>query len=235
MCGIAGIVNLRGNAVEPAEISRLTNLIAHRGPLGEGSWFSANRNLAFGPRRLAIIDPGGGGYQPMVSADGRHVIVFNGEIYNFLELRRELEALGAIFHSQSDTEVILAAWQQWQEGMLPRFNGMWALAIYDTHTKELFLARDRFGIKPLLYAMSPERFVFASEQRALVRSGLINVSLDVDVARRLLLDAFGVEGSERTLCQEVRRLQSGHCLWLRQARLEIRRWVRTIDHLAAGP
>ena len=185
MCGIAGIVNLRGNAVEPAEISRLTNLVAHRGPFGEGSWFSANRNLAFGHRRLAIIDPGDGGYQPMVSGDGRHVIVFNGEIYNFLELRRELEAQGAVFRSQSDTEVILAAWQAWQEGMLTRFNGMWALAIFDTQTEELFLARDRFGIKPLLYALTSERFVFASEQRALVRSGLINVSLDIDVARRL--------------------------------------------------
>jgi asparagine synthase (glutamine-hydrolysing) len=235
MCGIAGIVNLRGNAVEPAEISRLTNLVAHRGPFGEGSWFSANRNLAFGHRRLAIIDPGDGGYQPMVSADGRHVIVFNGEIYNFLELRRELEAQGAVFRSQSDTEVILAAWRAWQEGMLTRFNGMWALAIFDTQTEELFLARDRFGIKPLLYALTSERFVFASEQRALVRSGLINVSLDVDVARRLLLDAFGVEASERTLCREVRRLQGGHCMWLCQGKLEIRRWWRTVEHLPAIP
>ena len=146
------------------------------------------------------------------------MIVFNGEIYNFLELRRELEAQGAIFRSQSDTEVILAAWQAWQEGMLTRFNGMWALAIFDTQTEELFLARDRFGIKPLLYAMTPERFVFASEQRALVRSGLIDASLDIDVARRLMLDAFGVEGSERTLCREVRRLQGGHCMWLRQGK-----------------
>ena len=103
MCGIAGILNIRGNPVDPAEISRLTNLLAHRGPFGEGTWFSANRNLAFGHRRLAIIDPGEGGFQPMVSADGRHVIVFNGEIYNFLELRRELEAQGAVFRSQSDT------------------------------------------------------------------------------------------------------------------------------------
>lgn len=235
MCGIAGIVNLRGNAVEPEEISRLTNLIVHRGPFGEGIWFSANRNLAFGHRRLAIIDPGNGGRQPMVSADGRHVIVFNGEIYNFLELRRELEVEGAVFRSQSDTEVILAAWQAWQEGMLTRFNGMWALAIFDTQTKELFLARDRFGIKPLLYALTSERLVFASEQRALVRSGLIGVSLDVDVARRLLLDAFGVEASERTLCQEVRRLQGGHCMWLRRGKLEIRRWWRTLDHLPALP
>lgn len=235
MCGIAGIVNLRGNAVDPAEISRLTSLVAHRGPFGEGIWFSESRDLALGHRRLAIIDPGAGGHQPMVSADGRHVIVYNGEIYNFLELRRELEAQGAVFRSQSDTEVILAAWRAWQEGMLTRFNGMWALAIFDTQTRELFLARDRFGIKPLLYALTPERFVFASEQRALIRSGLIDVSLDVDVARRLMLDAFGIEGSERTLCREVRRLQGGHCMWLRRGTLEIRRWWRTVDHLPEVP
>jgi asparagine synthase (glutamine-hydrolysing) len=235
MCGIAGILDFRGNAVKPAEMSHLTNLLAHRGPNGEGTWFSVDRDVAFGHRRLAIIDPGARGNQPMLSDDGRHVIIFNGEIYNFLELRRELEAQGAIFHTQSDTEVILAAWRAWNEGMLSRFNGMWALAIYDTQSKELFLARDRFGIKPLLYVMSSERFVFASEQRALVRSGLIRASLDVDVARRLLLDAFGVEGSERTLCQEVRRLQGGHFLRLSRGRLAIHRWWRTIDHLPTTP
>lgn len=235
MCGIAGIVNLRGGPVDPADISRLTSLIAHRGPFGEGTWFNAKRNVAFGHRRLAIIDPGEGGYQPMVSGDGRHVIVYNGEIYNFLELRRELEAKGAVFRSQSDTEVILAAWQAWGEDMLLRFNGMWALAIYDTATDELFLARDRFGIKPMLYALSPERFVFASEQRALARSGLVETSLDIDVARRLLLDPFGIEGSERTLFAQLRRLQGGHCMWLRQGRAQVRRWWRTVDHLPAIP
>ncbi|KRP86364.1 asparagine synthase [Bradyrhizobium pachyrhizi] len=235
MCGIAGIVNLRGAPVEPADISRLTNLIAHRGPFGEGTWFNAKRNVAFGHRRLAIIDPGEGGYQPMVSGDGRHVIVYNGEIYNFLELRRELEQKGAVFRSQSDTEVILAAWQAWGEDMLLRFNGMWAMAIYDTATDDLFLARDRFGIKPMLYALSSERFVFASEQRALARSGLVETSLDVDVARRLLLDPFGIEGSERTLFAQLRRLQGGHCMWLRQGRVQVRRWWRTVDHLPAIP
>ena len=235
MCGIAGIVEIGGKAVEPSDISRLTDLLAHRGPDGAGIWFSADRNTALGHRRLAIIDPGSTGYQPMLSADGRYAITFNGEIYNFLELRRELEAQGTIFRTQSDTEVILAAWQTWREGMLSRFNGMWALAIFDTQTRDLFLARDRFGIKPLLYAISPQRFVFASEQRALVQSGLIATSVDVDVARRLLLDAFGVEGSERTLCKEVRRLQGGHWMWLRQGRLEVRRWWRTVDHLPALP
>ncbi|MGY3488934.1 asparagine synthase (glutamine-hydrolyzing) [Bradyrhizobium sp. USDA 4011] len=235
MCGIAGIVNLRGAPVDPADISRLTSLIAHRGPFGEGTWFNAKRNVAFGHRRLAIIDPGEGGYQPMASGDGRHVIVYNGEIYNFLELRRELEAKGTVFRSQSDTEVILAAWQAWGEDMLLRFNGMWALAIYDTVTDDLFLARDRFGIKPLLYALSGERFVFASEQRALARSGLLETSLDIDVARRLLLDPFGIEGSERTLFAQLRRLQGGHCMWLRQGRAQVRRWWRTVDHLPAIP
>jgi asparagine synthase (glutamine-hydrolysing) len=235
MCGIAGIVNFRGGAVAPADIERLTGQMAHRGPDGMGYWFNAEHNVALGHRRLAIIDPGEGGYQPMLSADGRHVIVFNGEIYNFLELRVELEAQGIRFRTQSDTEVILAAWQAWQEGMLERFNGMWALAIFDTRTKDLFLARDRFGIKPLLYTISPDRFAFASEQRALVKSGLVDTAIDLDVARRLMFDAFGVEGSTRTLCRNISRLQAGHFAWLREGRLDIRRWWCTLDHLPSLP
>jgi asparagine synthase (glutamine-hydrolysing) len=235
MCGIAGIVDISGKAVDPDEISRLNDLLAHRGPDGSGTWFSADRAVALGHRRLAIIDPGEGGRQPMEYADGRYVIVYNGEVYNFLELRRELERRGCIFRTESDTEVILAAWQTWGEDMLLRFNGMWALAILDTKSKDLFLARDRFGIKPLLYAVTSERFVFASEQRAIVQSGLIATSVDTEVASRLLLDAFGVEGSERTLCREVRRLQAGHFLWLRKGRLDIRRWWCTVDHLPTLP
>lgn len=235
MCGIAGIVDFRGRPLERTEIRQLTDRIAHRGPDGDGYWFSTRGDVALGHRRLAIIDPGPGGYQPMMSADGRYVIVFNGEIYNFLELRSELEAIGERFRSESDTEVILAAWRNWREGMLTRFNGMWALAIYDTESGEMFLARDRFGIKPLLYALTPERFVFASEHGALVRSGLIRASVDADVARRLMLDAFSVEGSERTLSREVNRLQAGHFMWLRKGRQTIGRWWRTVDHLPEIP
>lgn len=235
MCGIAGIVNLHGRPIEQSEIRILTDQLAHRGPNGAGYWFSAQRHVALGHRRLAIIDPGPGGYQPMASADGRHVIVYNGEVYNFLELRKELEATGERFRSESDTEVILAAWRNWREGMLTRFNGMWALAIFNTQSGEMFLARDRFGIKPLLYALTPERFVFASEHRALVRSGLIRTSIDADVARRLMLDAFSVEGSERTLSREVQRLQAGHFMWLRDGKRTIGRWWRTVDHLSVIP
>ena len=235
MCGIAGIVNLRGRPIEQSEIRILTDQLAHRGPNGAGYWFSAQRHVALGHRRLAIIDPGPGGYQPMASADGCHVIVYNGEVYNFLELRKELQATGERFRSESDTEVILAAWRNWREGMLTRFNGMWALAIFNTQSGEMFLARDRFGIKPLLYALTPERFVFASEHRALVRSGLIRTSIDADVARRLMLDAFSVEGSERTLSREVQRLQAGHFMWLRDGKRTIGRWWRTVDHLSVIP
>ena len=235
MCGIAGIVNVDGRPVEQGAIERLTRLLAHRGPDGDGHWFNAERNVAVGHRRLAIIDPGPGGYQPMLSADERYVIVYNGEIYNFLELRLELEALGTKFRTQSDTEVILAAWQRWQENMLLRFNGMWAIAIFDTRTRDLFLARDRFGIKPLLYAASAGRFVFASEQRALVNSGLISTSIDVEVAKRQMIDVFGIEGGERTLYRDVRRLSAGHLLWLRDGRWTIQRWWSTLDHLPLLP
>lgn len=235
MCGISGIIELRGAPVEDGGLERLTSLLAHRGPDGYGTWKNADQSIGFGHRRLAIIDPGEGGHQPMISTDGRHVIVYNGEIYNFLELRRELEAAGRRFRTESDTEVILAAWGEWREGMLTRFNGMWAFAICDTVSGEVFLARDRFGIKPLLYAVSPQRFVFASEMRAILRSGLLTTTLDGDVARRLVLDPFGVEGSSRTLFNPVQRLQAGHSLTILGGRIAVKRWWRTTDHLSAVP
>ncbi len=235
MCGIAGIVELRGARVEPRALQRLTDLLAHRGPDGEGAWFSADRSVALGHRRLAIIDPGEGGRQPMLSADARQVIVYNGEIYNFLELRTELEAAGRRFRTESDTEVILAAWAEWGADMLTRFNGMWALAIHDIGSGETFLARDRFGIKPLLYAQTPERFVFASEMRAILKSGLCTTRLDAEIARRLVVDPFGIEGSTRALFEPIARLPAGHSLWLRQGRIEVRRWWRTVDHLETVP
>lgn len=235
MCGIAGIVDFGGKPVAADELSRLTDLLAHRGPDGAGAWFSADHTVGLGHRRLAVIDVSDRGSQPMLSGDGRYTIVFNGEIYNFLELRRELENTGAVFRSDSDTEVILSAWSAWGEDMLNRFNGMWALAIYDNKTRELFLARDRFGIKPLLYVATQYRFIFASEQRALVRSRLTSTSVDAVVAAHLMVNPFGVEGSERTLCKEVRRLQGGHLLRLRQGRVQLRRWWRTVDHLPGLP
>lgn len=235
MCGIAGIVDLRGEAVAPSAIEKITGLIAHRGPDGAGFWFSDDKRIAFGHRRLAIIDPGARGDQPMHSGDGRFVIVYNGEVYNFLELRAELQAAGVPFRTESDTEVILAAWQAWGPDMLLRFNGMWALAIADKVSGDVFLARDRFGIKPLLYSISDGRLVFASEMRAIVRSGLVPTDIDADAARRIMVDAFGIEGSERTLHREIKRLQGGHHLWIRGGRTSVTRWWRTLDHLPQLP
>ena len=211
------------------------DLLAHRGPGDAGSWFNKNYSVALGHRRLAIIDPSGDGNQPMTSADGRHVMVYNGEVYNFFELRHELEVAGHRFHTETDSEVVLAAWQEWGEAMLTRFNGMWAMAIFDTLSGELFLARDRFGIKPLLYSVTPDRFVFASEMRALLRSGLIHARPDGEVARRVLLEPFGIEGSSRTLFGQIERLQGGHCMYLRNGRIEIKRWWNTTEQLPEIP
>src|SRR5437016_7924774 len=161
MCGIAGYFNLQGEPASPVVIRRMTDAVAHRGPDGEGSF--VEEAVAVGHRRLAIIDLSPAGHQPMMSADGRFVISYNGELYNFQELRIELEALGCQFRSRTDTEVILYAYAQWRERALLRFNGMFAFAIWDRQRKELFIARDRYGIKPLYVAEQGAIFAFPSD------------------------------------------------------------------------
>jgi asparagine synthase (glutamine-hydrolysing) len=235
MCGIAGILRWNGQRVETNSIVMLTNLLAHRGPDGSGLWFDSDHLVALGHRRLAILDTGIGGHQPMRSPSDRHVITYNGEIYNFLELREELKKNGYIFQTNSDTEVILASWQAWGDEMLFRFNGMWSFAIYDCFEKELFLARDRFGIKPLFYSHNQQQFVFASELRALRRSGIVSRNVDTAVAQRLLIDPFGVEGSERTLYSHINRLPAGHWMRVKNRCISQRRWWKTVEHLPKVP
>jgi asparagine synthase (glutamine-hydrolysing) len=235
MCGIAGILIQGSGQVDPEDLRALASALSHRGPDGEGLWRSPDGRVGLVHRRLAIIDTSAAGDQPMHSADGRYSIVYNGEVFNFLELRLELEALGMIFHSESDTEVVLQAWCQWGAGMLERFNGMWAIAIVDHETQETFLARDRFGIKPLHYAHDARRFAFASELRALRALPGVSSEVDPQVARRLLFDPFSIEASERTLFSAVRRLPAGHCATLSAGQLTVRRWWRTVDHLPEVP
>ncbi len=235
MCGIAGIIVQDPSDLDSADLATLGSALSHRGPDGEGRWRSPDGRVGLVHRRLAIIDTSAAGDQPMHSADGRYTIVYNGEIFNFLELRRELEALGATFRSESDTEVILHAWRHWGAEMLERFNGMWALAIFDYESGEAFLARDRFGIKPLHYTHNARRFAFASELRALRSLPGVPADIDIEVARRILFDPFSVEASDRTLFAAVRRLPAGHCALLRRGRLEVRRWWRTVDHLPTVP
>jgi asparagine synthase (glutamine-hydrolysing) len=164
MCGIAGIVSFQGNA-KPLDL----DLIQHRGPDSRGEWYSPDRRVWLGMTRLAILDLSPTGSQPMADPATQNVIVFNGEIYNHLRLRDELESLGARFVGTSDTETLLAAYRHWGEGMLPRLKGMFTLAIYDHGDRSVFLARDRFGIKPLYLVTGSDELVFASEVRGIVQ------------------------------------------------------------------
>ncbi len=235
MCGIAGIWNLNKRPVEPGQINTFVDTLAHRGPDGRGTWFGAERALALGHRRLAILDLSDDGRQPMEFADGRYCIVYNGEVYNFVELRRELETLGHCFRSNCDTEVIVAAFAQWGEDCLHRFNGMWAFAIWDRETRRLFLARDRFGIKPLLYSSQPGCFAFASELKAFKRLSGFNCVLDEEVAAVAMESPFEIEGGPQTLLRGVQRLQGGHWASVTPEGVTIRRWWRTVDHLVDVP
>jgi asparagine synthase (glutamine-hydrolysing) len=158
MCGIAGIFHLNGDPVLPRMLKEMTDAMAHRGPDGEG--FYIDNGVGLGHRRLAIIDLSEAARQPMSTASNEYVISYNGEVYNYKELRAELEKAGYRFESQSDTEVGLYAYKEWGPKCLKRFNGLFAFAIWDKVKQELFLARDRYGTKPLYYAFAGTCFIF---------------------------------------------------------------------------
>ena len=164
MCGIAGYAGPRA-AEQAGRVGAMLQAIAHRGPDNEGLWNDGD--VALGHRRLSIIDTSASGNQPMVSASERFVLVYNGEIYNYLELRQELAATGIRFTSDSDSEVLLAAFEAWGERCVQRFNGMWAFVIWDRQARRLFASRDRFGEKPFYYVVRDGGFWFASEIKAL--------------------------------------------------------------------
>ncbi|MBM3844318.1 MAG: asparagine synthase (glutamine-hydrolyzing), partial [Verrucomicrobia bacterium] len=211
MCGIAGMLNFDGEPTSPAILRRMTDAIRHRGPDGEGQYCDGPMGL--GHRRLAILDLSPAGHQPMMSPDGRYVLSYNGEIYNFQELRTELEAAGCTFRSRTDTEVLLSAWQKWGERCLTRFNGMFAFALWDRTERELVLARDRYGIKPLYWGRFGESFIFASEIKAIL--GVTGIPRAVD--REGLLEYFTFQNffTPRTLFKGVSLLPAGHLLRVR--------------------
>ena len=162
MCGISGIWSKVPQRKAINGIIPFTNAIAHRGPDGFGYFEDEEENLAIGHRRLSILDLSNLGKQPMSVINKRFTITYNGEVFNFLELRKNLELLGWNFESNSDTEVVLKAYIQWGIDAFSRFNGMWALAIWDAIEKKLILCRDRFGIKPLFFLNNQECFAFSS-------------------------------------------------------------------------
>lgn len=205
MCGIAGIFNLNGEPVSPVLLRKMTDAIAHRGPDGEG--FYTDSFIGLGHRRLAIIDLSPAGHQPMTTADNQYVICYNGEVYNFQELRIELEALGHQFRTRTDTEVVLHAYTEWGERALDRFNGMFAIAIWDRKHQELFLARDRYGIKPLYYTFMGDKLLFGSEIKAILAHPLFNNAMDQEA----LIEYFTFQNffTDRTLFKNVRLLPAG--------------------------
>jgi asparagine synthase (glutamine-hydrolysing) len=209
MCGIAGLIvkqESTGNIQE--QIRQMVQIIEHRGPDGEGIY--CYQNLGLGHRRLAIIDPSPEGHQPMVYQNGDLVITYNGEIYNYLELRQELTQLGHRFHSNSDTEVILAAYAQWGESCVNRFNGMWAFALFDKPRNLIFCSRDRFGVKPFYYINTPNLFAFGSEIKQLIPY-LGKVKANQEALLNFVLTTVS-DQSNQTFFQDVVKLPAGHNL-----------------------
>src|SRR3990172_4397144 len=201
MCGIAGIVNVTGRPVDEALLRAMTTVQAHRGPDGEG--FARSGGAGLGHRRLAIIDLATGD-QPMASDDGTIRIVFNGEIYNFRDLRRELESSGARFRTTSDTEVILKAYEAYGPGCVSRLRGMFAFAILDERARRLFLARDRAGIKPLVYAWDGRRLLFASEIKGILEDHGVPRELDREALGDYL--TYHYVPAPRTIFKAIRKL-----------------------------
>jgi asparagine synthase (glutamine-hydrolysing) len=206
MCGIVGTINFNGEPVAPALLKKMTDIISHRGPDGEGQWIDGPVGL--GHRRLSIIDLSAAGHQPMLSHDERFILSYNGEIYNFRELRAELEALGHRFKSQSDSEVVLYALMEWGSHALLKFNGMFGLAFWDCNNKTLLLARDRYGIKPLYYAKQGNLFAFGSEQKAITVLPNFHKSMN----KAALLEYFTFQNifTNQTLTNDVSMLPAGH-------------------------
>lgn len=210
MCGINGILRLSPDAppIDRGELIATRDAMAARGPDGCGEWFSPDGRVGLGHRRLAILDLSPAGAQPMTSPSGRSTVILNGEIYNFRELRKELEDAGAVFHTRSDTEVILALWEQEGVAMLSRLRGMFALALWDARGQRLLLARDPLGIKPLYYATEGGLLRFASQVKALAPS----VSPEIDLGGLAGFLLWGAVPEPLTLRRAVRALPAGSYL-----------------------
>jgi len=215
VCGIAGLYKVAADASIGADIvRRMTDQMVHRGPDAEGIWVDEKRRCILGHRRLSVIDTSESGRQPMTGANGRWVITFNGEIYNFSELKRELEAKNIRFRGRTDTEVLIEAIAFWGIEALPKLDGMFAFAAFDTLSGELLLARDAFGEKPLYYLeLSSGMYAFASELQALEQLPNFDAEVSLDAMAEVLM--FQYIGAPRTIYRSVKKLPPGS--WMRLA------------------
>ena len=213
MCGIAGLYayHYAANPIDVGELRKIRDHMAARGPDGAGEWQSADRRVGLAHRRLAIIDLSERGAQPMASADGKTIVILNGEIYNYRALRAGLEANGCVFRTQSDTEVLLHLYAAKGADMVHELRGMFAFALWDTGKRGLLLARDPYGIKPLYYADDGWTLRFASQVKALVAGG--GVSRDPEPAGWAGFLLFGSVPEPFTIYQDIRALPAGTTLW----------------------
>ena len=228
MCGICGIYNVN---ITEEKFKKCVNTLEHRGPDDFGIYMDEICGL--GHRRLSILDLSEAGRQPMVSADNRYYIILNGEIYNYIELKETLLTKGYCFSSGTDTEVALYSFIEWGEECQNKFNGMWALIIYDRLNKSLFVSRDRFGVKPLYYAKIGMGWGFASEMKALIPM-MKKVSVNTDI----LMDKnrhMGYESGECCLINEISRLPAGHSMNVDANGIKVKRWWSTLEHLVTAP
>ncbi|MCX6165218.1 MAG: asparagine synthase (glutamine-hydrolyzing) [Ignavibacteriae bacterium] len=214
MCGITGILNINGEPVSISILKKMTEIISHRGPDAEGFWVDSY--IGFGHRRLSIIDISSLGNQPMQTEDGRYIITYNGEIYNYVNLRVELESKGYNFFSKTDTEVVLKSYAEWGNECVRKFNGMFAFAIWDKKKKCLFIGRDRYGIKPLYYYNKNDVFVFASE----IKSILKHPKYEFNVSLEALNEYFSFQNifTDLTLFKDVKLLPPSTCITIKYER-----------------
>ncbi|ALS99064.1 asparagine synthase (glutamine-hydrolyzing) [Lacimicrobium alkaliphilum] len=229
MCGISGILQYQ-TPIPDNVLERFNQSLSHRGPDAQSVYFSDHRHLGLGHCRLSIVDTSRAANQPFVSEDKSLILTFNGEIYNYPELRHELQSFGYVFRTTSDTEVLLRAYQHWGIDCLSRLNGMWAFAIWDQRKRQLFLARDRFGVKPVYYRYDGEHFAFASEQKAF-RCHPQGLEVCAEQASFLMLYPEAVESERKTLYKDVDKLLPGEYLIVTQKGPEHKRWWNTYDQL----
>jgi len=232
MCGICGVVQL-GAPPEVDVVAAMARTLDHRGPDGDGSYDNA-AGVALGFRRLAIIDLSDAGGQPFTSDDGAVRLMHNGEIYNYVELRRELEARGHVFRSATDTEVVLRAYEEWGDTCVQRFNGMWAIALWDGRRRRLFCSRDRFGIKPFYYSFEGGRLAFASEPKAFRADPRTPLEPSPRAIRDYLEQGYA-DHTEETFFTRVKRLPAAHNLVLDESGIRIERyWTLEAGEPSAG-
>lgn len=220
MCGIAGIYTINKKPADSLLIKQMTDCLMHRGPDDIGIY--VNENIALGHTRLSIIDLSSAGHQPMANREETLFIVFNGEIYNFKELRNELEKLGYQFSSKTDTEVILYSYQEWGKDCVKKINGMFAFAIFDKKKQQVFLARDRMGEKPLYYYFDNEKFLFASEIKSILKDK--NIARQIDSQGMVNYFMFGHSIAPDTIYKGIKKLLPGECIILKNGQLYIEKY-----------